>query len=952
MNVQLQLSENTSLLLLWNVLFFVTIASEMITINEESSCEDVVATGECECSRGLVSLYVRCNISGSIYQGRFIGNQSASIECSGKPVTNRTLFIGKRNQVQLRNCLYHMDPTSLRRTLDTFGTSDETRVEIVFDNDTAFNLSENYFQGFHELKTLRLNFKMEILPPNVFNELTMLEHLTLRGSLNELPSDLLIEQYNLTQLNLKYNQIVDIPANFFRHQNMLVHLDISVNLLTSITETTFSNLSSLVYLDLSNNLIQSMHAQAFRNTTKLKFLMLKVNKLASIPPALLRGLTRLSNLDLSANQLRLLPPDLLRNHTQLFRSDLSKNGIETLPEALFETNGALQYVNISHNSLVTLPSKLFHTLQRLISLDLSNNQLSSLDPDIFDQSPYVNFLYLQNNHLWFAGSLYRNEHDLEESSYSPFWPIRTQLRELNLRNNNIDRMDIAWIESPELKRLDLSYNKLVKFDNEDFKFMSEEMVVNLEFNQIAMLSLVAADATRGSGGFILFKLNHNPLNCDCRIASFVRFLQMTGHVYRRWRFTVDHLRCIDPEINREINVVKVNIGNLLCEMNDHCPDRCGCFVRSNNESVLVNCEGQNLTDLPNLTDVSRNFNHVELFVTNNNIKSFDVVDPQGYEKVKEFYASYNQIQNLTGSLLSNVEILDLSNNSLSSFSQLTLLFNSSRQLESAKLSSNPWQCDCQLINHLRIIQNSSDRIVDSKHMRCSDGRDFNLLTVSDLCPMGGIATIIIFVCSVVILLLLLSFTAYAYQIEIKIWLFTNNLCLRLVTEEEIDKDKLYDAFVSYCHQDEEFVSAILVPRLETAPMNLKVCWHMRDWNPGEVITTQIVQSIENSRRTIVVLSRDFLESSWGQLEFRTAHVNSMAEKRIRVIIVIYGDLGDEERIDSEMKAYLKTNTYIKWGDPWFWQKLRYSMPHPARVKGVRWNRASNRVDVMGTSDVS
>jgi protein toll len=175
--------------------------------------------------------------------------------------------------------------------------------------------------------------------------------------------------------------------------------------------------------------------------------------------------------------------------------------------------------------------------------------------------------------------------------------------------------------------------------------------------------------------------------------------------------------------------------------------------------------------------------------------------------------------------------------------------------------------------------------------------------------------------------LILGALYYSYERELKLYLFAKGWCIRWVQEEEMDRDKKFDAFVSYCNTDERFVFDNIVRVLENEKYGFRLCVHSRDWVVGEWIPAQIAQSVEQSRRTLIVLSRSFLKSVWGRLEFRTAHISAVKDGRARVVIVLLENREDlEDELDVELKSYLATNTYVKWGDPQFYEKLRYALP--------------------------
>lgn len=97
-------------------------------------------------------------------------------------------------------------------------------------------------------------------------------------------------------------------------------------------------------------------------------------------------------------------------------------------------------------------------------------------------------------------------------------------------------------------------------------------------------------------------------------------------------------------------------------------------------------------------------------------------------------------------------------------------------------------------------------------------------------------------------------------------------------------DCQYDAFVSYSSKDLPWVKNVLLKRLEDG--GLKVCIDFRDFVPGLSSIKNIERAILTSRKTILVITPDYLESSWTAFEAIRVHTADPANEKLRFIPIL------------------------------------------------------------------
>ena len=146
--------------------------------------------------------------------------------------------------------------------------------------------------------------------------------------------------------------------------------------------------------------------------------------------------------------------------------------------------------------------------------------------------------------------------------------------------------------------------------------------------------------------------------------------------------------------------------------------------------------------------------------------------------------------------------------------------------------------------------------------------------------------------------------------------------------QELQDDRrqyAYDAFIGYSQQDSHWVATQLVPNLEQDG-RMRLCIHYRDWLGGRDIIDNILESVESSRKTVLIVSNAFAMSQWCHFELTMAQSRIFQDGRDNLILVLLHNVADG-LIAPRLRLQMERQTYFEWtdnevGQQFFWAKLR------------------------------
>ncbi|XP_072016242.1 uncharacterized protein [Amphiura filiformis] len=833
---------------------------------------------------------------------------------------------------------------------------------------------------------LALNY-ISLLPETLFVNLTSLLYLDLSvNELSSLPETLFAKLVSLEHLDLSNNDISSLPETLFAKLVSLEHLDLAYNNISSLPETLFVNLMHLTYLNIYGNALTSTPCKAIEGLQMLSNLWMNCNEFDYITCPI-GNMTGLKELFVSSNREPWCRSTVQQNYTEYWNKTKWSELTTRLPTSLstlrLQVKHKCVFQTVTNGSLLN---------SSVTSLELFRwaSSVLSVDDDAFSMFPYLKHLKLRTSDFTERSYIYLSRYAFRGLLH---------LESLDLSYNNLTKIPKALeVLADSLKHLDLSYNELIStyYDNQKITFQLEWL--NISSNPIREIYLTPMFSNHTylkdlvMDGLILICPITTPI-------GYIHISTMANTYYYNYSTHAGCLPLCTVSSKLEgITFNKISFSDLsyycivwgncshltslsISESNNVFVDKQGLFPHLE-QLTLTNCK---LSSIEQFLLESRDLRYLD--VSNNNIYNINGNDFSSLGNLYHMDLSRNQIESLPEnqfSHISNLVYLNLAVNQLTNIN-LNVLFMNSLQtlivsgnllttlpaflmkepynLHHAEFGNNPFSCTCDIeLLQDWILTDERTYIGPQPVYKCkSPARQENRgITSFSLDCRLHLENYIAPSVSGLIAICLISALVYKYRwrIHYKYWIFCYQRryqryidndddadIMNSDDEDDVDADHRYEApimrrqyhaYVAYHRESQAWIDDQLTPNIEDGPEPFRLCMKERgDIPAGHYILNAICHGISKSRKTIVVLSENFMDDGWCHYQLQIARMRLVMDNEDVLILVQIGEIPDHKKTFL-LRQILQNKEVLKWtedpiGQELFWNKLKMELRKPARV---------------------